>query len=208
MSFSQGKSSGSSTTTSPYAGTLAKFGIQDLKAAEPVMQQLLGQEGEALRTGGITNQIPIINRQVDAARQASSQSAQSTQQMLSKYGLANSAFGAGIMANQNQIANQEVANVPANEVERILGQAPGVVGEATSAGANLLGTAANFNNTTKTSSTDSSFGGQWPSVFALTGALPSGGGGASGGGSSGNPNAPSTDISNLMQELALAGALG
>ena len=113
---------------------LARYGVQDLKAAEPVTQQLLGQEGEALRTGGITNQIPIINRQVDAARQAASSSAQNTQQMLSQYGLANSAFGARIMAEQNAQANQDVANVPSNTIEGILSQAPSVAANATAAG--------------------------------------------------------------------------
>jgi hypothetical protein len=141
VSGGQSKSSGSSSQTSPYAPELAKFGRQELKAAEPVQQQLLAQEGEALRTGGITNRIPIQNREVDAARQAGSQSAQQTRDILSKYGLANSAFGARTIAEQTAQTNQGVANVPANDTERILSQAPQEVASAQGIGAGLLGEA-------------------------------------------------------------------
>ncbi len=151
MSVGGGKSgsSGSSTTISPYAAMLAKFGVQNLKAAEPVTQQLLSQEGEALRTGGVTNQIPLINRGVDAARQAGSQSNQSAQQLISQYGLSGSAFGARLMAEQNQQNNQNVANVPAEVTQSILSQAPAVSANAGALGAGLLGTAGGLDTTTK-----------------------------------------------------------
>lgn len=134
----QSKSSGTSSTSSPYAPELARFGKQALKAAEPVQQQLLSQESEALRTGGITNRIPIENRQVDAARQAGSMSAQSTRDILSKYGLANSAFGARTLAEETSRTNQDVANVPANDAAAIISGAPSTVAGAQGVGAGLL----------------------------------------------------------------------
>lgn len=170
MSASTGESksqtSGSSTQWSPYAQSLAKFGIADLKSAQPVLAGLLGQESEALRTGGITNQIPLINRKVDAARQAASQSNQSTRDILAKYGLAGSAFGARTIAEETAQQNQDVANVPANTVEEILGQAPAVALGATGQGFRGLGDAGSldinsrYNQTTYGINHSDSFSGQ------------------------------------------------
>lgn len=181
MSMSGGKSqsSGTSSTLSPYAAMLARYGVQSLKGAEPVMQQLLGQEGEALRTGGITNQIPIINRQVDAARQAAAESGTNTQEMLSKYGLANSAFGARIMAEQNAQSAQDVANVPANTIQGILAQAPQVAESAMGEGAGLLGTAAGYDVTRHSKTTGADFSGELSVQDLMRGLAATGGGGSS-----------------------------
>ena len=154
----QSKSSGSSQQSSPYAPILAKFGVQALKGAEPVQQQLLGQESEALQTGGITNRIPIENRQIDAARQAGSMTAQSTQDILSKYGLANSAFGARTLAEENAQTNQNVANVPANDAEAFISGAPGVISTAQGTGAGLLSNAGALDVNRSATGTNSSFG--------------------------------------------------
>lgn len=181
MSMSGGKSSSNSSTSSPYAAMLARYGVQSLKGAEPVMQQLLGQEGEALRTGGITNQIPIINRQVDAARQAAASSGQNTQEMLSKHGLANSAFGARIMAEQNAQSAQNVADVPANTIEGILSQAPQVAESAMGEGAGLLGTAGGLTRDIKSSGSSSNWGlsgDDIASLISASGGFSGGGGGS------------------------------
>jgi len=65
-------------------------------------------------------------------------SAQSTRDILSKYGLANSAFGARTIAEQTAQTNQNVANVPANDAEAFISGAPGVISGAQGVGAGLL----------------------------------------------------------------------
>lgn len=185
MSVQAGQSKSQEQTSSPYAAQLAKFGVQELKGAEPVTQQLLSQESEALRTGGITNQIPLENRRIDAARQAGSQTAQSTRDLLSKYGLANSAFGARILSEETGRINQDVANVPADTVSEILGQAPGVSANATAAGAGLLGQAGNltrnFSGSTQTMGEEASL----KDLMNLLGAGGTSGDSAASGGGSG-----------------------
>jgi hypothetical protein len=111
-----------------------------------------------LQTGGITNRIPIENRQVDAARQAASQTAQSTRDILSKYGLANSAFGARTLAEETAQQNQNVANVPANDAEAFISGAPGVISGAQGTGAGLLSTAGGLDVNRSGTSTGSTFG--------------------------------------------------
>lgn len=94
-----------------------------------------------MQTGGVTDRIPIINRATDASRQAGAASNQQTQQLLSQYGLANSAFGARIMAEGNQSANEQTADTGTNYVESMLNNAPATASAATSGGAGLLGAA-------------------------------------------------------------------
>lgn len=65
-------------------------------------------------------------------------SAQSTRDILSKYGLANSAFGARTLAEETSRTNQDVANVPANDAAAIISGAPSTVAGAQGVGAGLL----------------------------------------------------------------------
>lgn len=137
-----GSSSKTSTGTasSPFAPLLAKFS----RAFMPAATQLGAQESEALRTGGVNAQIPIINRAVDASRQAGSMTNQQVQESLAKAGLSGSSFGQAIMAQTEQEGNQKTAEIPADIASQFIGIVPGSVSTAVGAG----GMAANANRTT------------------------------------------------------------
>lgn len=101
--------------------------------------------------------------------------------MLSKYGLANSAFGARIMAEQNAQSAQDVANVPANTIEGILSQAPQVAESAMGEGAGLLGTAGGLTRDIKSSGSSSNWGlsgDDIASLISASGGFSGGGGGS------------------------------
>ena len=99
-----------------------------------------------------------MNRRIDAARQAGSQTAQNTRDLLSKYGLANSAFGARAIAEETGNINQQVANVPADVTEEILNQAPSVALGASGQGFGGLGTAGGLNINRKFSGSQFGYG--------------------------------------------------
>lgn len=106
-------------------------------------------------------------------------SAQNTRDILSKYGLANSAFGARVLAEETAQQNQNVANVPANETERILGQAPQESQAVTDEGAGLLGTAGGLDINQSWSDTASSMNESLKFSDIMKAFAASGGGGAS-----------------------------
>ena len=99
-----------------------------------------------------------MNRRIDAARQAGSQTAQNTRDLLSKYGLANSAFGARVLAEETGNINQQVANVPADVTQEILNQAPSVALGASGQGFGGLGAAGGLNINSKYRDSQSSYG--------------------------------------------------
>jgi hypothetical protein len=125
----------SGTETSPFAPLIAKFAKSFLPAAKTYGQQ----ETEALKTGGVNAQIPVINRAVDASRGAESTSNQQTQQALARAGLANTSFGAQILGNQEQAGAENTASVPTNIASQFISTVPGTsntgVGAASGAAA-------------------------------------------------------------------------
>ena len=96
------------TASSPFAPLIAKFAKSFLPSAKAFGQQ----ETEALKTGGVNAQIPIINRAVDASRGAESSANQDTQQALARAGLADTSFGAQILGNQKMQGAQNTASIP------------------------------------------------------------------------------------------------
>ena len=75
------------------------------------------------------------------------------------------------MAEQNAQANQNVADVPANEVERILGQAPQESQSAFGQGGSLLGAAGQLTRNTSTSGSQMGYGFSGDDAAALLAAL-------------------------------------
>src|SRR6266403_1864313 len=96
MQAGTSKGSSSMNTSSPYSGLIAKFSKAFLPSAKAFGQQ----ETEALKTGGVNAQIPIISRAVDASRGAESAANTQQQESLARAGLANTSFGAQVMGNQ------------------------------------------------------------------------------------------------------------
>jgi hypothetical protein len=133
-----GSSSKTSTGTesSPFAPLIAKFA----KSFLPAAKTFGAQEVEALKTGGINSQIPIINRSVDASRGAESSQNQETQQALARAGLDRTSFGAQILGDQNLKAREDTAAIPTNIASQFIAAVPGTsntgVGAASAAAAN------------------------------------------------------------------------
>lgn len=179
MSMSGGKSSGSnsSSTFSPYAPILAQFG----KTALPLYKELSSQAGEALRTGGINAQIPLINRSLDEARGAFSKSFENTRQALARTGLGKSGFGQSMLADLGMQGENAVSQIPTNVASQFIAGIPGLAGQ----GIGALGAAMGGNISSHGSGSMSSFGwGFDPSSFFKDlgqGAVAAGGTGGGGG---------------------------
>ena len=127
--------------TSPYAGLIAQFS----KAFLPSAKAFGAQETEALKTGGVNAQIPIINRAVDASRGAESEANTQLQESLARAGLANTSFGAQILGNQEMAAKQKTAEIPTDIAGQFIGAVPGTAG--TGVGAASAAAGANFTRT-------------------------------------------------------------
>ena len=139
----------SGTETSPFAPLIAKFA----KSFLPAAKTFGAQETEALKTGGVGAQIPIINRAVDASRGAESSANQETQQALARAGLANTSFGASILGNQNMAGRQATAAIPTNIASQFISAVPGTA--STGVGAASAAASANRSMTSTPSFWDS-----------------------------------------------------
>jgi hypothetical protein len=123
MSVGGGKSSGEQSQFSPYAPMLAAFAKSQIKRSNQILNPLTAQTAEALKTGGVNAQIPIINRAVDASRGAESTSNLTTQEALSRAGLAGTSFGANVMASNRMAGAEETAAIPASVASQFIGNA-------------------------------------------------------------------------------------
>lgn len=140
-----GSSSKTSTGTesSPYAPLIAKFAKAFLPAAKTFGQQ----ETEALKTGGVNAQIPIINRAVDASRGAESEANTQTQEALARAGLANTSFGQRILGDQEMAGAQKTAEIPANIASQFISAVPGTSGTGVGAASAAAGADRTFTQT-------------------------------------------------------------
>src|SRR5262245_47727887 len=68
------------------ASSLQQQGSTIFSETQPVMQQLLGQMSEALSTGGVGAQIPLIQKSVEASRQATSQGLREAEELGARVG--------------------------------------------------------------------------------------------------------------------------
>lgn len=109
--------------------------------AKPVQKELFGQTLEALRTGGVGAQIPIIQRTVESQKQALSGSLKDLEGGLAGSNLAGTPFGQRILAQTAMQGRQEISNVPTAFAQQFISGAPGLTQGATGQGINLLGQA-------------------------------------------------------------------
>lgn len=117
-----GKSS-TSTQTSPYATLLANWSNRLMKTWMPVQNQLASQTGEAMRTGGVNAQIPIISRAVDAARQGATQTEEQTRQALARSGTSGPEAQA-ILGQERMAEGDRIAGIGPGIASQFIAQAP------------------------------------------------------------------------------------
>lgn len=149
MQAGTSKGTSSMTASSPFSPLIAKFAKSFLPSAKAFGQQ----ETEALKTGGVNAQIPIINRAVDASRGAESSANQDTQQALARAGLADTSFGAQILGNQKMQGAQNTAAIPGNIAGQFISAVPGTA--STGVGAAEGAAASNYSSSGRTSNTAS-----------------------------------------------------
>lgn len=77
----------------------------------PLRRTLLTQGKEAADTGGVTSQIPLINRLIEGRRSALSTSMRDTEGRLAASGLARTPFGQSTLANLQIGGESEIADI-------------------------------------------------------------------------------------------------
>lgn len=148
-------STGSSSTSSPFAPILMGWGSKLFKSALPVLQQYSGQVGEALRTGGVNSNIPLINAQTSAAREGNSQSLTQLRQQLAASGLAGTSFGNALIEQEQMTGNSQVSQIGPNTAASLISSGVPTVAGIAGEGGSLAGTAAGLDTTTTQESTPS-----------------------------------------------------
>lgn len=136
MSFDSGGKSGGGSSSSSAGGRVATAGGTKLfNQADPVIGQIL-QTVMQLLQGNIYGPAatPLIQRGVDASRQATSQSMQGADAYLAKIGASRSPFAAQIESQINQAGETATANVPTDIASQLLslfgGQAGSSLGQS------------------------------------------------------------------------------
>jgi hypothetical protein len=142
-----------STTSSPYADRLARFGTQQEKTAQPILSLLGSQTLEAMRTGGVNAFIPWITRAVDAVRQAGSSGVQALRQTLARGGFGGTLAGQGAVAQAQQQAGETAAATPTDlAMQLISGAGPFATGLASGGGGQIAAAMPGATTTTGTTS--------------------------------------------------------
>jgi len=179
--------SSTSTTSSPYAGLLAQRGLSLESLAQPLLTMLFGQMEEALRTGGIGAQMPIIQNAVSRSREAGNASMQNARNMLGSANLGNDPLSQGVLASLAGQLNQTTANIPTDLAMQFISMAPGFAENVASTGLNAGTQAAALDRTT-TSSSGFDFGSLLNTIISAAGnSISYSVGGGAGGGGGGGP---------------------
>jgi hypothetical protein len=89
-----------------------------------VLQQFASQAMEAMRTGGVGTNIPIVSRALDASTAASGQNMESLRENLARSGYGGSSFATNALTNQAQTAGQQAAAIGPAAAESYIAAAP------------------------------------------------------------------------------------
>lgn len=150
--MSGSKSSSSGSSNSPFAGVLASWASQLFRESNPTLKLLFGQMNEALKTGGVGAQIPIIQSAVTNMQSSLSQSMGSAKDFLAKLnGTGTSPLGGYMLDAMSMTGNQNIANTKTSMAMDLIGKAPGLASGVTGQAMSGLGTAAGLDTTTSSS---------------------------------------------------------
>jgi hypothetical protein len=144
------------STSSQYGGALYGAGLQREKTTLPVLQQFASQTMEAMRTGGVGTNIPIVSRALDASTAASGQNMESLRQTLARSGYGGSSFATNALTGQSQAAGQQAAAIGPGIAQSFIGAAPQI--GLDTGGLSAMGQAAGLTTTGTSSGTTSSMG--------------------------------------------------
>src|SRR5271170_5012206 len=124
--------------SSPMSNVLSAMSMQMFRESNPTMKTLLGQTNEALQTGGIGAQIPMIQSAVTNAQSSLSGSMQSAKDAFAKIpGLSGSPVAQGQLSNMSMQGNEAISQIPTNMAMQFIGMgtqaAGGMMGQSTGA---------------------------------------------------------------------------
>lgn len=125
---------GGKKENSPQTDQLSSMARALFNQTAGLRKEYTNQSLEALKTGGITAQIPIIARALEHSRRAQSQSRQTTTDNLARTGLVGTPFGQSILAQQEITGNQQIADIPTNYAQSFINQIPNFVSTMTGQG--------------------------------------------------------------------------
>ena len=122
-----GATGGKQRSTSGFnAGPLKSIdrNLVDVSGVKGLNDTLLSQISEALKTGGVGAQIPIIQNAVSGANQATSQALKGTTESLARSGLGATPFGQRQLAETRLAGAQAAGAIPTQFAQQYIQAAP------------------------------------------------------------------------------------
>lgn len=172
--------------TPAQVGQLGRLATKLLRESSPVRQELLGQQLEALRTGGVGARIPIIQNAVAASKQATGDAVQNTQSQLATQSLGGTVFGNRLLQEAKMSGDQATARIPTDYASTIIKGIPSFISQITNLASGNLQNAASLDlNTQQFNDLQSKafYEDLKQSIMSASGAgIAAGGGGGGGGG--------------------------
>lgn len=127
----------------PKAGRgLESMAQQLFGETSPLRALLTSQMEEALATGGVGAQIPIIQRAEERARLATSQAMEGVERELARTGLAGTPFGETLRAETARRGEFDISQIRPTMTSQFLAQIPGYTMGTTQTGIGGMGAAA------------------------------------------------------------------
>lgn len=112
---------------------------QLFKSTFPTTKEFSAQQLEALKTGGIGAQIPLIQRSVEQTRMAGSDAQRKAEESLGSSNLLNTPFGQSAMAQLQQQSRLAQSRIPTDFAQAFISGIPSFVGQTQNTATNLLG---------------------------------------------------------------------
>jgi hypothetical protein len=88
--------------------------------APGIAKEYGSQINEALKTGGVGAQIPIINRAVENSRQATSNTMRDLDSQFGKFNLSGTPYGEALRANTSLAGEQAAGNIPTDTAKQFI----------------------------------------------------------------------------------------
>ena len=143
--------SSSSSQSSPQSGIGLKQGESLFSLAEPTLGTLFQQIQQALQTGGVGAQVPVIQNAVTNMRNATNQSLNNAKTQLGAVSAGTDPVSQGQFANIAMQGNQQVADIPTQIAQQFISMGANLAPGVAATGAQATSNAAAQNTQTQSS---------------------------------------------------------
>ena len=133
---------GGKKSSSPEVDNLGSYARALFNETAGLRKTYEDQGLEALKTGGITAQIPLIARALEASKGQLSQDLQATNDDLARQNLAGTPFGEGIRSQARITGGQQIARIPTDYAQGFIQQLPSFLASLTGQSFGGMGNAA------------------------------------------------------------------